>query len=75
MAKYQKSINFCSSLYSEKSIKEATNEYKKAYGGKIGFEILKEKGYTQIKLLLNDNNLGDNIADEFSNYLLFLNIQ
>jgi hypothetical protein len=68
-----KTLRFNRNLYSQASIKKGVFEYQNAYGKGIKFQIKNIKNYTEVVMQTSEGD-ADKLADEFSNFLLFINI-
>lgn len=67
-------LKFNKNLYSPQSVKEAVKEYRAAYGKEVDFKIKHERDYTEVAIAAQAE-IKEDLSNEFSNYLLFLNIK
>lgn len=67
-------LKFNKNLYSPKSIKEAVKEYKAAYGEKVSFKVKPGRDYAEVAIT-SQTEIEEDLLNEFSNYILFLNLK
>ncbi len=64
---------FNHSLYDSESIKKAVTEYEKAFGKEVVFKVKKIGKYSEVFFIFKKSK-PEGFLDEFSNFLLSLNI-
>ena len=69
-----KILRFSQKLYSPESVRAAIWEYRRAYGAEIKLKLKNSGGYAETAVSIPEA-LDKNIFDEFSNFVLFLNIK